>query len=367
MAEYHKYSIKQNRLKRSLLMGFEAKGDVLLCRNDIYHRIFICDSIDGVDSGALWGRFHLDWNLDEDMVVTVWIAAIDEKEILWNQGYINIESWMKDPEIFHEEKTAFMEHIGAKRQINQKDMLLYNLEGRYLFFMIEVKGLGSGEIRNIFVNNQADFFLDTFPEIYREYGNFFHRYMSVFSTMYLDFQEKIDDVAKILDIDTAPAKLLPVFCQWMGLDVSGDFLDEDRLRVLTKEAYLLNRRKGTEEALLRLCEIVLGEKVVILEKNLLQESNQAENQNLYENLYGKSIFDVTLLVHTYVPENQKSQLLFLLNQFKPVRCNLKVQFLEQRKDMDNHVYMDMNARVMDTQGVALDDRAGLDGNFMLKE
>lgn len=367
MAEYHKYSIKQNRFRRSFLDGFEIEGDKLRCKKEVYRRIFVCDSIDGIESGAQWGRFHGDWDLDEDMVVTVFAVASDFKEIRWMEEEVSIEGLLKDPGIKTEEKLGFLESLGAKRQINLKDILLYELEGRYLYLVIEVKGMGEGELRNLSVNNQGDFFLDIFPEVYREYGSFFHRYMSVFSSVYMDFQEKIDNVAGLLDIDTAPVQLLPVFCSWMGLDVSGDFLTEERLRTLVREAYHLNRTKGTRETLLRVCEIVLGEKPVILEKNVFRENTQAENQELYEGLYGKGVFDVTLLIHTYVPENQKSQLMFLLNQFKPVRTQLKVKFLDQKRSMDSHVYMDMNAQVLDTQTVALDDRAGLDGNIMLRD
>lgn len=368
MAEYRKYSIKQNRFKRSFLTGFEVEGEnKLRCRQDVYRRIFICDGIDGIENDAKWGRFHVDYCLDEDMVVTTYAVAVNEKEVWWNDDPVNLEEILKDPERSAEDKIRFMEALGAEKQINRKDSLLYELEGRYLYLCIEVLGIGNGELTNIFVNNQGDIFMDTFPEVYREYGSFFHRYMSVYSSLYMDFQEKIDNVADFLDIDTAPVQLLPIFCQWMGLDVSGDFLTEDRLRTLVREAYQLNRTKGTREALLRLCEIVLGEKVVILEKNVIRENTQAESQKIYEDLYGNGIYDVTLLVHTFVPENQKSQLMFLLNQFKPVRCRLRIKFLDQKGSMDGHVYMDMNALVMDTQAAALDERVGLDGNIMLKE
>ena len=368
MAEYRKYSIKQNRFKRSFLCGFEIEGEhKLRCAKDVYRRIFICDCIDGVESEAKWGRFHVDYELEEDMVMTIYTVALDEKEIRWNDELVSLESVLKDNEVLPKEKVKLMEALDAKKQINQKDIILYELEGRYLFLCIEVLGVGNGELKNMFVNNQGDIFLDTFPEVYRDYGSFFHRYMSIYSALYLDFQEKIDNVAELLDIDTAPGQLLPIFCQWMGLDVSGDFLPEDRLRTLVREAYYLNRTKGTRETLLRLCEIVLGEKVIILEKNVIRENTQAESQEMYEELYGNGIYDVTLLVHTFVPENKKSQLMFLLNQFKPVRSCLKIKFLERKGSLDGHAYMDMNAQVIDTQTVVLDERAGLDGNIMLKE
>ena len=36
--------------------------------------------------------------------------------------------------------------------------------------------------------------------------------------MYQDIQEDIDDLPKLLDVDTAPEKLLPVFASWLGLE-----------------------------------------------------------------------------------------------------------------------------------------------------
>ena len=93
MAEYRKYSIKQNRFKRSFLFGLEIESEhVLKCVPDVPHRIFICDGIDGIEEGAKWGRFHLDYQLDEDMVVTTYAIALDEKEIFWEKGYVDLNT-----------------------------------------------------------------------------------------------------------------------------------------------------------------------------------------------------------------------------------------------------------------------------------
>ena len=99
----------------------------------------------------------------------------------------------------------------------------------------------------------------------------------------------------------------------------------------------------------------------------MHSSTQADNRELYEHLYGDGMYDVTLLIHSYVPESQKSQLMFLLNQFKPVRCRLKVKYLEPSGSLDGHVYMDMNACVGGNQAGVLDERIGLDGNILLVE
>lgn len=368
MAEYHKYSIKENRFRRSFLSGMKIAGkDSLQCDANTYRRLFITDGIDGVETGARWGRLHLDWNVTEDMVVTVYASATDSKVVWLQEKQFSYEEVLHDADTAPELKRNFMEFTDAKKAVNQKDILLYDLEGRYLYIMVEVQGLGEGSFSHIYVDNQGDIFMDTFPEVYREYDSFFHRYMSVFSSLYMDFQAKIDHVAEILDIDTAPVELLPTFGRWMGLDISGDFLQEDRLRLLVKEAYQLNRMKGTKAALARISEIILGEKVIILEKNVMRDETQADTQDLYEELYGTGTYDVTMLVHTYVPENQKSQLLFLLNQFKPVRSRLIVRFLEAKGDLDSHTYLDMNAYVQEAETATLDERQGMDGIILLQD
>lgn len=367
MAEYHKYSVKKNRFRRSFLSGMQMEGeDGLRCDAGEYRRLFLCSAIDGIETEAYWGRLHLDWSLDADMVVTIYAAASDAKQIWLGEKPLTYEEILFDAERTPEEKRSFLESLGAKKVVNQKDTLLYELKGRYLYLMVEIQGYGEGLLSHIWVDNQGDLFMDTFPEVYREHGSFFHRYLSIFSSLYMDFQDKIDNVARLLDIDAAPAELLPTFGRWMGLDVSGDFLDEKRLRLLVKEAYQLNRMKGTKASLERVAEIILGEKVIILEKNVLREDTQAESQQLYEELYGEGTYDVTMLVHTFVPENQKSQMLFLLNQFKPVRSRLRVRFLEAKGDLDDHVYMDMNAFVEEAKEGILDERQELDDSVLLK-
>lgn len=368
MEEYRKYSIRENRFRRSFLSGMEIEGaGGLRCAAGTYRRMFISSPIDGITEGAKWGRLHLEWELEPDMVVTVYAAAADMPAVWLGERQLPVGEAFYDMGTPLEQKRQLMEFLGAKKAVNQQDILLYELEGRYLYLLAEVQGYGNGRISQIWVDNQGDQFMDTFPDVYREYGGFFHRYLSVFSSLYMDFQEKIDRVAELMDIDTAPMELLPIFGRWMGLDVSGDFLKEDRLRLLIREAYQLNRIKGTKAALQRVSEIILGEKVIILEKNVMREDTQAEEQKLYEGLYGEGTYDVTILIQTYVPEHQKSQLMFLLNQFKPVRSRLKIRFLDAKGNLDDHAYMDMNAYVCEAEQGVLDERQSMDGSILLPE
>ena len=357
--ELHNYRIKENMLKKSFLHGFTVEGsNKLACVHADSRHVFISCAVDGAQEECKWGRLWFDAAISEDTVLTVYAMAVDEK---------SYDSYFLSDDISISGKRKVFENAEAVKAVNQTDLLLYSQRGRYLYIMIDVMGEGIADISNLQVNNKGDIIMQTLPEVYHEYGSFFHRYLSVFSSLYRDFQNQIDYVDRLLDVDEAPVKLLPVLAQWMGIDVSGDFLDGDKLRTLVKEAYQLNKMKGTRTALERLTEIILGEKAIILEKNVFRDYSQNLDTKTYESLYGDRPYDVTLLIKTYVPESQKSQLMFLLNQFKPVRCRLLIYFLDARGELDNHTYLDMNAQIQDLSVGSLDHNISLDAMALFDE
>lgn len=361
MAEsIHNYRIKENLLKKSLLSGFIiGERGQLQCDLQYGRHVLITRPIDGIEEEAKWGRLRFNYDVNDERVLTVYAIASDSQEA---------GEYLLDPEIPIDEKRKFLESRDAVKAVNKTDILLYSQTGKFLYIVMDMFGVCEAEISNIQVNNKADLCMEALPEVYQEYGSFLHRYLSIYSSMLIDLQEKIRDVHQLLDVDTAPKNMLPVLAHWMGIDVSGDFLEESRLRTLVREAYQLKRMKGTKAALERLMEIVLDEKVVILEKNVFRNYCQTDDYKIYKGLYGDRSYDVTVLINTYVPESQKSQLLFLVNQFKPVRCRLLLYFLDSQKEMDAHVYMDMNAQTQEVaQSAVMDDRVLMDDVVLFEE
>ncbi len=208
--------------------------------------------------------------------------------------------------------------------------------------------------------------MNTFPEIYREKNGFFHRYLSVFSSIYEDFQEDIEALPNILDLDTCPAELLPLYGGWLGIDVGQDFLGEDILRPLVKEAYSLNRMKGTRRVMERITEIVLGKKAMVAERNVIEDYIDQEQLADLDRLYGSSIYDVTILVQESITDVQKSQLLFLLEQFKPVRARLRIVNLKKNSMLDSYSYLDVNAGITQEGVGSLDTSQEMDGAIRLE-
>lgn len=207
--------------------------------------------------------------------------------------------------------------------------------------------------------------MELFPEIYREKNSFFHRYLSIYSSIYNDFQEDLDHRADMLDVSRAPKPLLELFLKWLGIDVDGGFLDETFLRMLLQEAPELIRFKGTAKCIRRICRLFLGEEPVIVEKNRMQRYVRSARQEVYASLYGDSPYDVTLLLAGVVDTHKKEQLLHLLEQFKPVRSKLRILFLENRGVLDTHAYLDRNAVVFSGEEGKMDYSTMMDGVIAL--
>lgn len=329
------YTIKNSRLKRACLRGFSIQEDSLKVDKTQKASCYLA-ALDGAVDDCRWGRVHIDALLNGHMHLKIGAMTCNQKRIEENGEIFDIEEFLTDKSIENQKKEKLFKFFHGIQTENQKDCLLYSLKGRYLWIAIGVEGEGNGEIQGIKIYQNKDTFMDIFPEIYREQDSFFHRYLSIFSTIYQDFQQKIEHIYELFDPDTAPAEFLPELAGWMGIDVKGDFLNEKALRTLVREAYILNKYKGTRSSLERVIEIVLGEQAVIKEK-----CRQKKNET------GKQAEDIIILVKAEVEERKKARLLFLLEQFKPVKCSMRVIFLKKGGCMDGHTYTDMNAMIED--------------------
>lgn len=366
MAVGMQYSIKNNRLKRAMCQGVRIEGDTVMVNPEELQHLLILDALDSATEDCPWGRLCFDGVFDSDTVYYIYVFAQNEKRFIHDGEIQEIDAFMKNPDVDFAVKKEFMRLAGVQRFINKQDMLLYDIKGRYLWIVVEVLGEGVGTLSGMRVQSPGDNFMQAFPEVYQNYGDFFHRYISIFSTIYNEFQEQIDRRYQLLDLEQAPPELLNQYAEWLGLIVQGEFLSEDALRMLIKEAYLLNKYKGTRRAIERICEIILGETPIIVEKNSLSGYTRSEDDEVVNRLYGSSVHDVTLLVTGYVDEKKRAQLLYLLKQFKPIRTRLRIVLLQQMGILDGYSYMDMNASTYEQQIGTLDEHQLMDSMIILE-
>ncbi|MBO5092794.1 MAG: hypothetical protein J6C33_00360 [Lachnospiraceae bacterium] len=355
MAGIH-YSIRNNRLKKALLYGMEPDADDTICsRGEGVHYALLPVLDSGVED-CPWGRLRFDLILPENCVLYLYAAASNEKE-----------KW--EPQLLKDggltEKKKVLQRMRGLRFLNKEDVLLYEITGRYLWIMLEAIG-GDVSVGHIRAEAPGDNFMQTFPEVYREKNSFFHRYLSIYSSIYNDFQEKLDERGELLPVETAPMPLLELYAKWLGIDAGGGYLGEETLRELLKEAPELLRRKGTQYCIVRICEILLGETPTIAERGRMQPFVRGSQRELYDRLYGESPYDVTLLFEHYAEEKKKEQLLHLLAQFKPVRTRLHITFLGAAGMLDEHSYLNQNAVIFTQKEGCLDMAQTADGTIILQ-
>lgn len=356
------YSIKRNRLEKGLTTGFtfEEDGTLVMNEHEAYHAVCV-RALDCATNDGGWGRLSFDTEYPENMTCYVHVKALNQTMFYREETLTRIDDFLCDPEESPTLKREFFTRTEGSRHVNHSDILMYEQSGRYLYFMIEFIGEGRGYVKNIRADRGGDNFMQTFPEVYRERGSFFHRYLSVFSSIYNDFQQDIDRLPGLLNVDTCPVQLLGTYGKWLGIDLDCDIRDEQVLRTLVREAYSLNRMKGTKKAISRIAQIVLGEEVLILERNVMQDYMSSMDRKDLAELYGSSIYDVTMLVNHPVSDLEKSQLMYLIDQFKPLRSRIHIIHLKSDGILDSHNYLDMNARVFEVENGNLDDEQIMDG------
>ena len=359
------YSIDKKRMEEGFFTGFNITENGTLETDGQDEHFFFYKAIDSTIEDSTWGQFNFTLSMEENMACIVYIMAKNEAYFYRDNKPKKIEAFLCDEKENSYLKKKFMKMAGARKAVNEDKILLYDQKGRYLYFFFEIIGTGKTTIKDIKIDLQGDNFMNTFPEIYRERDSFFHRYLSVFSTIYNEFDERIEELPGLLDLDVCPVSLLPLYASWMGVEIKEEFFTEKILRRLVKNIYYLNQRKGTKAAMEKIVEIIFGEKPTILEKNKMADYIEVSGYKEFERLYGKSNYDVTVLIHRELTELQKSQLMFILEQYKPVRCRLNVIGLKKAGTLDSYSYMDMNAGIWEKSGARLDEKNIMDSVMVL--
>ncbi|MCR4591184.1 MAG: phage tail protein [Lachnospiraceae bacterium] len=363
-----RYTIRKNRIKQSGVSGFELlkDGSLRMNENEMFHGIFL-RGIDSTEDESGWGRLSFKFKGSEESQVYAYVLATDHRDRMNEAAGQDIDRFFTDESVGVQEKIALLKRSSAKRFVGMTDCLLYDLKGRYLFAALEVVGEGDACISDIVIDSTGDNFMETYPEVYRERNSFFHRYISIFSTIYNDFQQDIANIHKILDLDLCTEEQLIIYGNWMGMDLKGGFLDTEVLRQLVKEGYSLNRMKGTRRAMERILEIILGEKAVFIEHNLVRAwHKEEEDSEMLPNFKARGIYDVTILVKKRLTEDLRYQILYILDQYKPIRTRISIAQLDETPTADSSSYLDVNTTLPEEKSASLDEELSMDGIVVLR-
>lgn len=152
-------------------------------------------------------------------------------------------------------------HSHGSSEPNPRDALLDAAVGRYLWVGLELTG---SEFTSPRLNSFRAYFpkrsyLRYLPAIYREderSAAFLERFLSVFETMFVDIEEGIEGITRILDAGGAPAPYLTWLQRWMAVETDETWSEAARREFLSNAPALFKAR-GTRSGLIELLRIYL--------------------------------------------------------------------------------------------------------------
>ena len=156
-----------------------------------------------------------------------------------------------------------------QRVDDQRDFLIRQPEGRYLFMRIRMTGDGrqTPRIRRIRLDVPRQTSLDQLPQVFRdtpEAEDFTERFLALFDSFLDDVDDQIARMPALLDVDGVPDAVLP----WLGsfLDIAMDpAWDAVRRRRLLQAAPRLFRMRGTVDGMRAAIRLVFDVDPVIRE------------------------------------------------------------------------------------------------------
>ena len=358
MADYgiRKYRLSGPLLKRSLLEGFSLlENGGLRTNGSGVHSVFL-PGLDSAQPDCAWGRLSLRCRLGAESMLTVRAFASNQDAVIRNNEVVRIDDFLLDPAIPRTEKERLFTLADGMERSGVGDVLLSGQTGRWLWLWLEVTGAEEGTLEDLRVYVPGDNFFRTFPQVYQTDNDFLQRYLSIFSTMYQEFQEEIDALPELMDVDTAPEALLPMFARWLGLETDEALFSSEELRRLLKAT-----PEGTKWAVEKVVKLFVEEPVYIVERNLIQSDKRHS-----EGLYGATPYDFTVMVGRKMDEKLRLRLKFLIDQFRPARSRCHIVFLEECGGLDAFTYLDINGQVLQNAPGSLDDGKALTGMTFLQ-
>lgn len=352
-----KYIFGNSRLSRSLLDGFELDGNAALVtigENRRVRHAFI-GSLDGVDADLQWGRLSYKLLCQGDAVVTLRAIASNDPCFIRKGALTKIDDFLLDGEIPVSVKEQFFGAVGGIERSGAEDILLFDLKGRYLFLWFEIDGVCDARISDLTVFVPGENFERTFPAVYRSENSFFKRYLSIFSTMYNEFQETIEGLDSFLDPETASPPALRHFASWLGIETEGSLTEDGDLRKVIKAAPELLKVKGTKRAIEQVVSLFVDDPFYVVERNLLTA------QQLDCEMYGSTPYDFSILINREADESLRACLEFFINQFKPLRSSCRIVFFGKGSGLDGFTFLDFNGTVLQSAPGSMDKGNALTG------
>ena len=332
---FYRLALRQGKMHRMTLSEDDrltGEGGGTFC--------YLAPMFDSTDYEGTWHRLRLE-GIFSNCKYEVVAAATD----------VNLEETITDESIDFSDKLELLKDYGYVRKVNTDDMLLHNLQGRYLWVFIKVTGSKIDsffKIEGFSVEFPHGSFAEYLPEIYQDERNsFFERYMTVLQSLYEDLEKEVDFVPRYLDYETAPDENLRLFAEWTGRWNENGQWTPEQLRYLIFNLQSIQSGRGTWTVMEQMIYLMTGQKASVIEHFRWKDWADKDSVHLKEYYKKYKNDEDTFVVVIDATEKEvgmsERMLEKMLEDYTPLGMNCKVLYLKKKSLMDSQAYLEENS------------------------
>lgn len=333
---------------------------------DVAKGIYFSRLLDTREKKMKWHRLLVERAFTSKEAFKLKIYVSDVRYLEYEGKNYDIGEVLSDNSIPIGLKQQMFEQFLAKTFDDPEDALLFDIEGRYLWFQILLTSQNgiSPEITKIKLFFPKNTWMEYLPEVYQanpKSASFVERFLGIFQTIYQDMTQQIDSVAKFFDANSVNEEILRWLAEWMAIDDSYVWTEEN-LRYLVANALYLYSMRGTVDYLEKMVKLYTGRTPYIIEHHQLEPFLTGNKRaDLITELYGdnKYIFTVIVDMEAIVSNKEFKILTKIIDSSKPAHMESNLIVLEPFIFLDQHSYLGINSVLGQYHDFVLDGQAAI--------
>ncbi len=326
--------------------------------------VFFSPVLDCLEQQTIWHRGMIKSQSLGDASILFCFYSTDSLFVTDYHGAVrNLEEYLQSDAPIWEKEQAFRPFLAAKVQ-NPQDILLHQIKGRYVWFEIQMFGQGnlSPAVKQVQLSFPKRSWTQYLPEIYQgENQSFLERYLGIFQSLYEDLDKNIREVSSYLEIDTADEEFLNWLAQWLGVEASY-LWEEENLRQLLHHAMYLYSIKGTVESLKQIVQLKTGQLPYVVEQYEIEPfCKDISRMKLLRQLYGEhpSMVTVCLPSDAATSNRMYQTILKLIETVKPAQVEINLIVLKPYIFLDSYSYLGINSVLGQYQPLQLNGQSAV--------
>ncbi|GHU57927.1 hypothetical protein FACS1894133_1730 [Clostridia bacterium] len=337
---------------------------LLTSKNAVYSKSYaFFRVVDSGEQGYRWGRVSLDCTLPPNAVINTYARCSDK---LGFGIYSKFDDCLAD---FNECLTDFDEDYISEliddeesvfRPIGGSDDFYVNLVGRYIWFCFELISSESSPVLNaVHIHMGGDHMIDYMPAVYQKDDDFTRRFLSVFDSIFMDMEQRIDELPLRFDFENADSDMLRYLSDWVCAD--SDY-DDNVLTEHIKSAVGDYDDMYTVRGIKRSVKRLTGYEPFVIESiNVDPNDSECVDSELYRRLYGWNPFRFFIMLDENC-FNKRSDMEHFLTKMRtliPAHTEFELILLKRSVQLDCHSYLSVNSFVGSYVPAVIDENTSI--------